>query len=193
MSAGHTRWRPEATLAVPREINEWWTVRWVSSHYEWTLSLRLRPDVPGPFLEELRFHLGLDDHLPESPELEIDWPCLVTQPDDHLPGGAVRSLVMQQPYANRPGSLGLFVRTFVLDDIMYELVQVVPAWLAPWSLTQGWIGQARDELSLHPWLNFYVQDGHAYAAEPGGNVETLDESTPPFTLSQTSDILVIRE
>ena len=30
-----------------------------------------------------------------------------------------------------------------------------------WSATQGWAGFAREELSLHPWLNFYVQDGHA--------------------------------
>jgi hypothetical protein len=78
------------------------------------------------------------------------------------------------------------VRTFVLDDVMYELMQVVPAWLARCSLTQGWIGQAREELALHPWLNFYVQDGHAYVAEPGGSVEPVDGSAPAFTLSQTS-------
>src|SRR3954468_8115666 len=96
-------------------------------------------------------------------------------------------MVPQRPYSNRPGSLGLFVRMFVLDDAMYELMLVVPAWLARWSLTQGWIGQAREELSLHPWLNFYVQDGHAYSAEPGGSVEPLDDVAPPFTLSHTSD------
>jgi hypothetical protein len=90
-------------------------VEQVSLHHEWTLSLRLRPDTPGSFLDELRFHLGLTDHAPEVPELEYD-------------------------------------------------------------------------LSLHPWLNFYVQDGRAYAAEPGGGVEPLDESGPPFTLSRTSDV-----
>jgi hypothetical protein len=159
----------------------------VSLHYEWTLSLRLRPDAPASFLDELRFHLGLAEQLPDDPELEIAWPCLVTEPDDPLPGGGVRSLVPQRPDLNRPGSLGLYARTFVLDDAMYHLMSVVPAWLARWSLTQGWIGQAREELSLHPWLNFYVQDGHAYAAEPGGSVEPLDDDAPPFTLSQTSD------
>ncbi|GID92113.1 hypothetical protein ACFQFC_03755 [Amorphoplanes digitatis] len=159
----------------------------MSLHYEWTLSLRLRPDTPAPFLDELRFHLGLTERPPEKPELEIDWPCLVTEPDDTLPGGSVRSLVAQRPYLNRPGSFGLFVRTFVLDDAMYELILAVPAWLARWSLTQGWIGQAREELSLHPWLNFYVQDGHAYAAGPGDGVEPLNGSAPPFTLNYTSD------
>ncbi|WP_157411613.1 hypothetical protein [Actinoplanes rectilineatus] len=159
----------------------------MSLHYEWTLSLRLRPDVPPSFLDELRFHLGLADQLPEDAELEIDWPCLVTEPDDALPGGSVRSLMAQQPYSNRPGSFGLFVRTFVLDDAMYELMSVVPPWLARWSLTQGWIGQAREGLALHPWLNFYVQDGHAYAAEPGGSVEPMDDTAPPFTLRQTLD------
>jgi hypothetical protein len=96
-------------------------------------------------------------------------------------------LVAQQPHSNQPGSLSLFVRTFVLDDAMYELTQAVPAWLAKGSLTQGWIGYVREELALHPWLNFYVQDGHAYAAEPGSSVKPLDESAPPFTPTQTSD------
>lgn len=159
----------------------------VSSHYEWTLSLRLRPDVPASFLAELHFHLGLAEQLPEDAELGIDWPCLVAESDDALPGGGIRSLIAQQPYLNRSGSLGLFVRTLVLDDAMHELMSVVPAWLARWSLTQGWIGQAREELSLHPWLNFYVQDGHAYAAEPGGSVEPMDDTAPPFTLRQTFD------
>lgn len=159
----------------------------MSSHYEWTLSLRLRPDTPAPFLAELRFHLGLAERLPQDPVLGIDWPCLASAHDDHLPGGPVRSLAMQRPYLNRPGSFGLFVRMSVLDDAMYELVQVVPSWLARWSLTQGWVGQAREELSLHPWLNFFVQDGHAYAAEPGGGVEALSPPAPPFTLNRTSD------
>ncbi|MDI6105219.1 hypothetical protein QLQ12_42205 [Actinoplanes sp. NEAU-A12] len=159
----------------------------MSLHYEWTLSLRLRPDAPASFLAELRFHLGLADRLPEEPELEIDWPCLVTEQDDPLPGGSVRSLVAQRPYVNRPGSLGLFVRTFVLDDAMYELMLAVPTWLARWSLTQGWIGQAREELSLRPSWNFYVQDGHAYASGPDGSVTPLHDSAPPFTLDYTSD------
>jgi hypothetical protein len=157
-------------------------------HYEWTLSLRLRPDAPEPFLAELRFHLGLTDQPPEEPELEYEFPCLVADSEDALPGGGVRSLVAQQPYLNRRGSLGLFVRTFILDDGMYELIQVVPAWLARWSLTQGWIGHAREELDLHTWLNFYVQNGHAYAAEPGKAITPLNGSAPAFTLKQTTDI-----
>lgn len=154
----------------------------MSLHFEWTLSLRLRPDTPESFVEELRFHLGLTARSPESPTLDVNGPCLVAEPDDSLPGGEVQSLT-----PHRQGSLGLFVRTFVLDDIMYSLVLTVPPWLARWSATQGWIGQAREELSLHPWLNFYVQDGHAYVAEPGGSMQPLNETSPPFTLTQTSD------
>ncbi|WP_436533434.1 hypothetical protein [Actinoplanes sp. HUAS TT8] len=160
----------------------------MSLHYEWTLSLRLRPDAPASFLDELRFYLGLTDRPPKESELELDGSCLVAEPDDRLPGGGVRSLIAQAPYPNRPGSLGLFLRTMILDDAMYELITVVPNWLARWSLTQGWIGQAREELSLHPWLTFYVQGGHAYAAEPGGDVEPLSDSAPPFSLRQTSDL-----
>jgi hypothetical protein len=148
----------------------------MSLHYEWMLALRLRPDAPAAFLAELRFHLGLAGRPETDCELGYDWPCLVAQPDDALPGGGVRSLIEQ-----RPGCLGLFVRTFVLDDAMYELMRVVPGWLARWSLTEGWIGHAREEFALEPWLTFYVQGGHAYAAEPGRAIEALDDAAPPFT------------
>jgi hypothetical protein len=160
----------------------------VSLHYEWVLSLRLRPDVPKPFIDELRFHLGISDHRPEATTLDYDWPCLLPDNNDAVPGGGIQTLVIQQPYLDRPESLGLFVRTFVLDDGMYELIQTVPAWLAPWSLTQGWIGYAREELSLQPWLNFYTANGYAYAAEPGGPIGPLTPNTPEFTLEHTSDL-----
>src|SRR5258707_14735348 len=111
------------------------------------LTLRLRPDVPVTFMAELRFHLRLSDEPPEQRELDYDWPCLVTDSDDALPGGSVRSLIPQRPYLDHPGSYGLFVRTFVPDDGMYELMSTVPQWLARWSLTQGWIGQAREEFN----------------------------------------------
>ncbi|WP_426507386.1 hypothetical protein ACPPVO_54390 [Dactylosporangium sp. McL0621] len=102
----------------------------MSLHYEWMLTLRLRPDVPATFLAELRFHLGLAPEPPEDRELEYGWPCLVADPDDALPGGSVRSLIEQRPYLDHAASYGLFVRTFVLDDGMYELLSTVPQWLA---------------------------------------------------------------
>ena len=82
---------------------------------------------------------------------------------------------------------GLFVRTFVLDDVMYEPVPVVPSWLAPWSLAQGWIGFAREELALNPWLNFYAANGYAYAASPGAEPKALRAGAPPFTATQTTE------
>ncbi|WP_327001954.1 hypothetical protein OHA72_43560 [Dactylosporangium sp. NBC_01737] len=161
----------------------------MSLHYEWTLSLRLRPDAPAAFLDEVRYHLGLTDQPPADPSLDADWPCLAVDPaDDRLPGGGAGSLIEQHPYLNRPACFGLYVRLYMLDDAMYDLVQIVPRWLARWSLTQGWIGVAREELALNPWLNFYVQDGHAYAAEPGGTPKPFDDTAPPFTLSQTTDL-----
>jgi len=45
---------------------------------------------------------------------------------------------------------------------------------------------AREEMSVRPWLDFYVQDGHAYAAAPGGDVHPLAGPAPPFTLTYTS-------
>lgn len=159
----------------------------MSNHYEWILSLRLKPETPDSFLAELRYHLGLSDEKPETPELDCDYPCLV--PDDSLAGGGFRSLVLQTPYLDRPSGWGLFLRTEVLDDGMYELVQIVPPWLARWSLTQGFIGWARERLSLHPWMNFYVQEGHAYWGAPGKEeIAPLDSGgAPPFTLRYTTD------
>jgi hypothetical protein len=44
----------------------------MSLHYEWSLSLRLRPDVPEAFLRELRYHLGLTAVAPQAPTLDWD-------------------------------------------------------------------------------------------------------------------------
>ena len=146
----------------------------MSLHYEWTLSLRFRRDVPESFLEELRSDFGI------GPGLTLDGD------GSELPGGPVVSLVRQQLSADT-WLWGLYWRVMVLDDVMYELIQTEPPRLARWSATQGWIGFAREEMSLHPWLNFYVQDRHAYAAEPGEEPHPLSESAPPFILTQTTD------
>lgn len=159
----------------------------MSLHYEWTLSLRLRPDVPDAFVDELRFHLGLSDTAPQAPTLDYGYPVLGTDGDqDELPGGQIARLVRQQ-HGNGPEVCGVLVRTFILDDEMYQLIQDVPPWLARWSLTEGWIGFAREELNLDPWLNFYAAHGHAYAASPGERPQALSEQAPPFAATQTSE------
>lgn len=158
----------------------------MSLHYEWTLSLRLRPDVPEAFIGELRYHLGLDDHVPAEATLDYPEPALATGGSDELAGGSIASLVRQQ-HGSQSVTWGLLARTFVLDDAMYELIQIVPQWLAPWSLTQGWVGFAREELGLDPWLNFYIANGHAYAATPGQQPQALEAGAPPFTATQTTE------
>jgi hypothetical protein len=158
----------------------------MSLHYEWTFSLRLRPDAPEAFLDELRYHLGLSDLAPQAPTLAWEEPALAPGNDGgELAGGPITSLIWQQPYLNRPAVWGVFARVFVVDDAMYELVQIVPPWLAGWSLTEGWIGFAREELSLNPWQNFFAAQGHAYAASPGETPEPLTDGAPPFTPTQT--------
>lgn len=61
----------------------------MSLHYEWTLSLRLRPDVPEAFIGELRYHLGLDDHVPA--EATLDYPEPLSPPEVATNWPAVRS------------------------------------------------------------------------------------------------------
>lgn len=159
----------------------------MSLHYEWTMSLRLRRDVPEEFLAELRFHLGLADRLPAAPELPYPDPVFALARDDALPGGGVTALRFQRPYPDRPGWWGLHVRTFTLDDSMYDFLLHVPPWLARQSATHGWIGFAREELDINPWLHFYASGGYAYAAGPGEEPRPLDGSAPAFTARQTRE------
>jgi hypothetical protein len=86
----------------------------MSLHYEWMLSLWLRPDTPADYLDELRYHLGMTDETPGALELG-DLGVLSGGGDDYLPGGTVATLKLAQPYTNRPAAWGLHVRTFVLD------------------------------------------------------------------------------
>ncbi|MEY9928603.1 hypothetical protein ABH926_003242 [Catenulispora sp. GP43] len=61
--------------------------RLLSLHYEWMLSLRLPPDVPDAFVDELRFHLGLSGSAPRTPTLDYGYPVLGVDVDqDELPG-----------------------------------------------------------------------------------------------------------
>jgi len=145
----------------------------MSLHYEWTFSLRLRPDVPDAFLDELRYHPGVSDREPAVPSLDCAGRAFVSgYGEDVLPGGPVARPVRQK-HGSMPESWGLFVRTFVLDDEMYELVQVVPPWLARCSWTEGWIGFAREELGLGTWLDFYAARG---TGEPPWRGSASDEA-----------------
>lgn len=163
----------------------------MSSHYEWLLSLWLRLDTPETFLAELRWHLGLVSPRPDKCTLGTVDPALapshavVVSP---LPGGEITSLAEQTPYVNRPPFVGLLVRRYVLDDDMHEVTQTLPEWLAPWSATEGWIGCAREVYEVNPWLNFYVSQGHAYAAEPARAPLPLVSGAPAFTARQTLHI-----
>ncbi len=155
----------------------------MSLHYEWILSLDLKADTPVPVLAELRWHLGLDELRPIGTSLGYDYPVLGPSGSDWLPGGAVA--VLRTRTTSRASYLSLFARTGVSDDDMYEIMQLVPSWLARWCATQGWIGLAREEMSLEPWLYFYVQEGFAYVGSPGEQPAGLQNGSPNFTLTGT--------
>ena len=88
----------------------------MSLHYEWTLSLRLRPDTPDVFVKELRYHLGLSDLVPQDPTLDVEGAALAPSGDGGgLAGGPSTSLALQQP-TSAPPSWGVFARILVLDD-----------------------------------------------------------------------------
>ncbi|HEX3966272.1 MAG TPA: hypothetical protein VHZ03_58115 [Trebonia sp.] len=76
----------------------------MSLHYEWTLSLRFRRDVPETFLEDLRSAFAIGTGF----ALDGD--------GSELPGGPVTSLVRQQLSADT-WLWGLYVRMMVLDDV----------------------------------------------------------------------------
>ena len=158
----------------------------MSLHYEWVLSLHLRADVPAGFVSELRWLMGLQQDRPETRTLEIDHPALACRQDVALPEGELAQLTVQRPLSNGPDQLGLYSRTFQLDDDMYELIQVIPPWLAAHSATRGWIGAAREEMGMTTWMDYYAQDGCAYGSAADGSIEALSAGAPPFTLWQAS-------
>jgi hypothetical protein len=149
------------------------------------LMLVLSPDAPQPFLDELRWHLGLTDTGPASPTMKGGGPSLVPNRPSYLPGGELAVLSEQRLYGNRPPLLCLFTRIQMDEEETYEMIQVVPSWLAPWSRTQGWIGYVREEMDLTPWMQLYVQDGEAYWSGDAGAIESLSGEAPPFTLTGT--------
>ena len=155
----------------------------MSLHYEWVISLRLRQDLPADALAEVRWHLGLEHSPPATRKLDESPPVFVEPETGWMPGGHL-AVLKEQDSPDGP-SLGMFVRTLVLDDGMYELLEKVPRWFAGVSATEGWIGMAREEMNLEVWLNFYVQGGQAYAAGPGEPPHALADSAPAFTLTQT--------
>jgi hypothetical protein len=130
------------------------------SRHPTAISLRLRPDTPDAFVEELRYHLGLSEQAPATSTLDWQAPALTADGcEDLLAGGPTATPIRQ----------------------------LVPPWLARWSLTDGWIGFAREELDLNPWLNFYAARGHAYAAPPGQEPPPLTTQAAPFTPAQTTE------
>jgi hypothetical protein len=83
------------------------------------------------------------DFVPQAPTLDWVGPALASGGGGgELAGGPVASVTRQQPYVGRPAAWGIFVRAVVLDDAMYELVQIVPPRLAAWSLTEGQAGRS---------------------------------------------------
>ena len=157
----------------------------MSMRFEWTMSCLLRPDTPAAFLAEFRFHLGLTETMPTTRQLPYSHPVFVVSQRDGLPGGRVTSLREAPPPSTSGRRYGMFARTMVADDAMADYLAVVPPWLARWSLTQGWIGYAREDRDLQPWLQFYAMDGHAYAAQPGEDPAPLGAGAPPFSLQHT--------
>lgn len=148
----------------------------------------LRHDVGQDFLDELRWHLGLIDEMPEVRTLRYDRPLLRPQPG-RFPGGDLVSLIEHDRYLNHPPMCGLFFRRYSLDDEFHSVVPEVLPWLAEHSGTQGWVGCARDELSVEQDYQFYVQRGVAYL---GGFLEhpvplPYDREASPFTLRYTTD------
>lgn len=51
----------------------------MSLHYEWTLSLWFRREVPEAELDELRWHLGLEVPAPTVPTLDYGGEVLASE------------------------------------------------------------------------------------------------------------------
>jgi hypothetical protein len=167
----------------------------MSQHYEFQLSFDVRPDAPESFLTELQWHLGLGPRSAEESGLDRNQPVLAGD-DEYLAGGGYAFVGRRVIYEIDGREIyrdTVFVRRYLLDDDLYDLMTPLLTWVAQYCDTQGWIGFAREEFDLQPWLFFYVQDGQPYTGDLAEAPTPLLPEAAPWRLEQTGQVETLGE
>jgi hypothetical protein len=150
----------------------------VSLHYELVIAVHLRGDLADSDLAEVRWHLGIGTKPDEA--LIRDGPLFGPEGASYLPGGDITRLDQEvRAGSGGPASAwGVFVRRFMLDDTLYELLTPLCGWLAAVA-TDGYAGfwREEDEMALNVMI---VRQGHTYMATSSADVEPATFAAPPW-------------
>jgi hypothetical protein len=147
----------------------------MSLHFEFTLTLDLKPETPQQVIDTLAYMTRSEEYEfsdpPSHPWFESDdeWrETLQADPEaTHLPGN--QWTVFRQAYRYTQHGVDqyrwtLSFRREMLDDEFYEDWWQLADWLARWSETQGFVGYYREEFNRSPTLIYFL-DGQAAIVE----------------------------
>ncbi len=143
----------------------------MSVYYDFALACDLESHTPQQVVDTLSYMTRIDDYEFNDP------------PDEDLFKGETWKYMLQGTVTGFPGKAGsrfryvfryqqgdedvfqhtLSFRSYVLDDSFYEYL-LLAQWLAPYSLTRGYVGFFRTEYDDHPTL-LYFKAGKLYTAE----------------------------
>ena len=123
----------------------------VSDYHDLFLAVDLRPDLPGPFLDELGWHLGLTDTAPPihtAAEFEYwggAWQVFAGPQESHAFAGADTSVLVRAAHrtdgdGNAPWALT--ARACVHED-EFGIVMGVVCRVLRQATTRGWAGFVR--------------------------------------------------
>lgn len=141
--------RPRASYDLP-----------VSLHFEVVVSFFLRNDLDATARQELEWHIGRAPRPSTASETE---PFFGPDGPSYLPGGDITRLESTD-HTIRPLT-GVFVRRYMLDDRLYDLIAPICRWVADVAV-DGYAGFWREEDASD--LNvLLVRGGHTYVASNG--------------------------
>lgn len=147
------------SLSVPSH-----TITFMSERYEVVFSCYLRDDTPSSVMAGLRWHLGIDNELPEGLDDDDGQLQRLLAPasytDRRVPGGdsvSLRREVQQFTRAGQRYEWELFARNHWVDDSMLHLGDLLDL-LAPHVARPGYGGHFR-EISGTDVTVFDFRDG----------------------------------
>jgi hypothetical protein len=134
-------------------------------------------DVDDSDLAEVRWHLGIGPQ-PDAADLTAG-PLFGPEGAGYLPGGDISRLdrEVRSGDGGPVSGWGVFVRRFMLDDELHELLTPICDWLAAVAI-DGYAGfwREEDETALNVLI---VRQGHTYMSTQSGESGPATFGAPP--------------
>jgi hypothetical protein len=146
----------------------------MSLHFEVVVSCYVRDDLDPTALQELRWHIGKGPRPVTASEPE---PFFGSDEASRLPGGDITKFETALGHRSGQAPTGLFVRRFMLDDRLYDLMTPICRWVADVAL-DGYAGFWREEDGSDMTV-LLVRAGHTYV-ESNGEIGAGTLGAPPW-------------